>query len=42
MIVGELQKEWSWLRLHRFAGSMMTDYRILRNYAAHLLREGKK
>ncbi|HEY4438732.1 MAG TPA: YlcG family protein [Lelliottia sp.] len=37
----ELQKEWSWLRLCRFSGSVMTDYRILRNYAARLLKEKK-
>ncbi|WP_409339909.1 YlcG family protein [Lelliottia wanjuensis] len=42
LIVAELQKEWSWLRLCRFSGSVTTDYRILRNYAARLMKELKK
>lgn len=36
--INQLQKEWSRLRLHRFAGSVLTDYRILKNYAARLMK----
>ncbi|WP_348821810.1 YlcG family protein [Escherichia coli] len=31
-----LRRRWVRLRLHRFPGSVLTDYRILKNYAKTL------
>lgn len=42
MTISLLQKEWASLRLYRFAGSVLVDYRILTNYARRLQKEKKK
>lgn len=42
LIIFELRRKWSALRRFRLPASLMQDYRILRNYAARLLKEEKK
>ena len=42
MIIFALQHKWRRLRLYRRAGSVLTDYRIIKNYAIRLLKEKDK
>ncbi|MDK9356741.1 YlcG family protein [Lelliottia wanjuensis] len=41
LIITSLREEWRALRRFRLPGSLLVDYRILRNYAARLLKEKK-
>ena len=42
LIINALREEWCALRRFHISGSVLVDYRILRNYAARLLKENKK
>lgn len=42
MIAFALHHHWQRLRLFRFPGSVLADYRILKNHAAHLMRNKVK
>ncbi|MFS9379435.1 YlcG family protein [Citrobacter sp. ANG330] len=37
LVVTSLREKWRLLRLYRFAGSVLADYRILQNEARRLL-----
>ncbi|MDI3359759.1 YlcG family protein [Lelliottia sp. V89_10] len=42
IIIFELHRKWRQLRRFHIASSVLVDYRILKNYAARLLKEKKK
>lgn len=42
MIIFALQHKWRHLRLFRRTGSVLTDYRIIQNYARRLKKEEEK
>ncbi|EMO5715844.1 YlcG family protein [Enterobacter bugandensis] len=39
LVILSLREQWRLLRLFHTSGSVLVDYRILKNYAARLLKE---
>lgn len=39
MVIFELHRKWSRLRMYHTAGSVLVDYRIIQNYAKRLLKQ---
>lgn len=42
LVILSLREKWKRLRVYHFAGSVLTDYRIIKNYAYRLIKREKK
>lgn len=42
LVILSLREKWLRLRVYRFSGSVLTDYRIIKNYAHRLMTREPK